>query len=397
MSKRTSTGYEIKIFRAREEIQAAADLFQPFQQHPNADIELYLSRFDDPPEHACPCAIAVTHEGQAAGVLLGIRHPLPFELGMGFKTLLRPKVRMMTIPAGAIQGAETREAAEALIDTLLTLLRQREIDTIRIFDIDEDSAVAVAARRRPPFFCRDHMPWAGLHFGLVMPESTDIFYTRLKRRHRNPLRKAVRLLDQDEPGELSYRVFTGLDEVDAFAVQAEEIARLTFQRRLGASFEDTPAARRWLRILAERGQWRGYILSARNQPCAYYLGWLYGDLFYLFSAGRDPSVQDFNPGTGTTLLAKLLEDLCEHTDAKEIDFGPGDYPYKRRFCDTTRPTITLLIFAPTLRGAALNAVRTALAVVEKSASALLARLGLRDRVKRYLRNQLTQDGAQGTE
>jgi hypothetical protein len=394
VSKRTSTDYEIKIFRTREEIQAAADLFQPFQRHPNADIELYLSRFDDPPGDARPCAIAMTHEGQAAGVLLGICHSLPFELRMGFKTLLRPKVRMMNIPPGAIQGAETREAAEALMNTLLTLLRQREVDIVRLFDIDDDSAVAVAARRQPPFYCRDHAPWAGQHFGLVMPESIDIFYNRLKRKHRNPLRKAVQLLDQDEPGKLTCRVFTGLDEVDAFAEQAEAIARQTYQRRLGASFEDSPASRRWLKILAERGLWRGYVLSAENQPCAYWLGWLYDDLFYLYSAGRDPSVQDFNPGTGTILLAKLLEDVCEHTDVKEVDFGPGDYPYKRRFCDTARSTITLLIFAPTPFGIALNAMRTALSVIEKSASAVLAKLGLRDRVKRHLRNRLTQDGAQ---
>jgi hypothetical protein len=397
LSNRTSTDYEIKVFRTRDEILAAVDLFLPFQRHPNADIELYLSRFDDPPGYARPCAIMVTREGQAAAVLLGICHPLPFELGIGFKTLLSPKVRMMTIPAGAIQGAETRNAAEALMGALLTLLREREIDTIRIFDVDDDSAVAAAARRCPAFFCRDYAPWAGLHFGLTVPESTDVFYSRLKRRHRNPLRKAVRLLDQDEPGELSCRVFTRLDEVDEFAIQAEEIARLTFQRRLGASFGDTPASRRWLRILAERRLWRGYVLSARNQPCAYYLGWLYGDMFYLYSAGRDPSVQDFNPGTGTILMARLLEDVCLHTDAREVDFGPGDYPYKRRFCDTTRPTVTLLIFAPTPRAIALNAVRTALSLAQRSVSALLGWLGLRDRVKRHLRNRLTQDGAQDSE
>ncbi|HOF40704.1 MAG TPA: GNAT family N-acetyltransferase [Candidatus Hydrogenedentes bacterium] len=394
MINRTSTDYEIKIFRTREEILAAADLFQPFQRHPNADIELYLSRFDDPPGCARPCAIAVLHEGQAAGVLLGISHPLPFELGMGFKTLLRPKVRMLNIPPGGIQGAETHEAAEALMGTILTLLRQREVDVVRLFDIDEDSPVAVAAGHQPPFYCRDHTPWSSQHFGLVMPESMDIFYNRLKRKHRNPLQKAVQLLNQEEPGELTYRVFTRPEEVAAFAEQAEAIARHTYQRRLGASFEDSPASRRWLGVLAERGLWRGYVLSVQNQPCAYWLGWRYGDLFYLYSAGRDPSVQDFNPGTGTILLAKLLEDVCEHTDVKEVDFGPGDYPCKRRFCDTARPTVTRLIFAPTPRGITVNAVRTTLSAVEKSASALLAKLGLRDRVKRHLRNRLTQDGAQ---
>ena len=87
----------------------------------------------------------------------------------------------------------------------------------------------------------------------------------------------------------------------------------------------------------------------------------------------------------------MLEDIREHTHAREVDFGPGDYPYKRRFCDTRRQTVTLLIFAPTPFGIGLNLARTALSRAEKSASALLAWLGIRDRVKRYLRNRLTED------
>jgi len=45
----------------------------------------------------------------------------------------------------------------------------------------------------------------------------------------------------------------------------------------------------------------------------------------------------------------------------------------------------------------LNAVRTALSLAQRSVSALLGWLGLRDRVKRHLRNRLTQDGAQDSE
>lgn len=388
-----SENYAVSVFRTREEVLAALEILRPFQQHPNADIELYLSRFDDPPGHARPCVIVVSHKGEARGVLLAVCHPLPFELRVGYKALLSPRVRMLTIPPGAIQGARTREAAEALVDALRALLRRREADVVRLFDLDEDSEVAAAVRRRPGLFCRDYAPWRGPHFGLILPEPIDLFYSRMKAKHRNPLRKAVRLLDQDEPGELSYRVFTRPDDVDAFAEQAESIACQTYQRRLGASFEDTPATRRWLRILAERGLWRGYILSAREQPCAYWLGWLYGDTFYLYSAGRDASAGNFNPGAGTILLAKTIEDVCAHTHARKADFGPGDYPYKRRFCDTQRPTVTLLMFAPTPFGITLNLARTALSRAEKSASAVLAWLGIRDRVKRYLRNRLTEDGA----
>ena len=91
----------------------------------------------------------MSHKGQAQGVLLAVCHPLPFELRVGYKALLSPRVRMMTVPPGGIQGARTRDAAEALVDALRALLRRREADVVRLFDIDEDSEVAAAPSAAP--------------------------------------------------------------------------------------------------------------------------------------------------------------------------------------------------------------------------------------------------------
>ena len=380
-----------------EEIEAEKDALAPFQRHPNADIDLFLTKFGDETDDSRPCAIVVSHNGQVQCMMLALMHTMAQELRVGYKALLSPRVRMMSVAPGAVQGDLEGEAAEALVGELLALLRRREADAVRILDLDEGTDVTQLALRKPCVLCRDYAPWAGLHYGMTLPESIDAFYRQMKEKHRRPLRKACRLLeeeDKDDSDALRYRLFTHPGEVDEFAAAAEAIAQQTYQRHLGSSFVNSPAMRRWLLALAERGQWRGYLLSVGERPCAYWVGWLYGDTFHVSYVGRDPALDHFNPGTGTILMAKMIEDLSEHTDARMADFGPGDYAYKQRFCDISKQTATLTIFAPTAFGMGFNMARTVLSGAEKTVKAVLGRLGFLDRIKRFWRRRLAGSTSQ---
>ena len=379
------------MLRSVEEIEAEKDALAPFQQHPHADVDLYLTRFSNPEDDSRPCVVVVSRNGQVQGMVLAMIHTVALELRVGYKALCSPRVRMMSVAPGAVQGNLEGGAAEALVEELLALLRRREADAVRMADLDADSGLAMLARKLPSLLCRDYAPWSGPHYGMTLPESIDAFYRQMKEKHRRPLRKACRLLEEDKEDDsdtLRYRLFTHPGEVDQFAAAAEAIAQQSYQRHLGSSYVDSPSMRHWLRALAERGQWRGYVLYADQRPCAYWVGWLYGKTFYVYYAGRDPSCRDFNPGTGTILFAKMIEDLCEHTAARVADFGPGDYPYKRRFCDISKQTVTLLIFGPTPFGMGFNMARTVLSWAEKGAKAVLGRLGFLDRIKRFWRNRL---------
>lgn len=388
----TVDGYDIRVLRSSDEIEAAKEVLAPFQKHPNADIELFLSKFAGPADDSRPCALLVFHHGEAQGMLLGMLHTITLELRVGYKAVLSPRVRMLSVASGAVQSELEGEAAETLVSELIALLRKGEADVVRFFDLDEDSDVAKLAKRRPGLLCRDHNPWSVKHYAMTLPETADAFFRRMKRKHRWPLQKACRLIEQENPEGLSYEIFTRPDQIDKFAKLADSVAQRTYQRHLGASFVDSPATRSWLGVLAERGQWRGYVLFVHQRPGAYRVGWLHGDTYYLYCSGFDPSFRDFHPGIGTILFAKMIEDLCERTNARVADFGPGDYAYKRRFCDMSKQTVTLLIFAPRMYAIAVNVLRTTLSWLEKSVSGLLRWLGLRERIKRYWRNRIGEKG-----
>ena len=76
------------------------------------------------------------------------------------------------------------------------------------------------------------------------------------------------------------------------------------------------------------------------------------------------------------LLLRLIEDLAGRCGVHTIDFGIGDADYKRRLCDDSRETISVYLFAPTLRGLWLNTLRGTASGLGRASRATLERLGL---------------------
>ena len=389
--ERSRNEYAVSTLRARDQLESMRDVWQTLQAHPNADFDLYLASIDAAPGDTEPCVVFVNRNGAAVGMAVGRIAPFDFPVHIGYKTLFTVARRTLTVLPGAIQGDFSPEAAELVLETFLDLSARREVDVIRLVDIPVHSPLAALARQRPPLLCRDHVRWSGRHWKILLPDSSDAFFRRLKEKHRRPLRKACALLNGGNAEGLSCERFTRPDQVDRFCRVADQVAQRTYLRRLGASFVLTEPAVRKLRLLAERGLWRAYILYVHGAPAAYWVGTRYGTTFHLDYTGRDPAYSQFNPGTGTILFAKMVEDLCDATGVREIDFGFGDYPYKQRFGNDSEETETLLLFAPTISGMGLNLLRTALAWTEKGLAALLERLGLRARLKRFWRVRLGRD------
>jgi len=139
------------------------------------------------------------------------------------------------------------------------------------------------------------------------------------------------------------KVFRSAEEVAPFLRDAETIARLTYQWKMGmTTVQMTPEALQRVSYVARTGQWRSYILYIRGIPAAYcYATIRHGELAYE-TVGYDPQFAKLNPGK--VLLFKILQDLHESRAVDALDFGRGITDYKLLFANAQRQLIDISLF-----------------------------------------------------
>ena len=93
---------------------------------------------------------------------------------------------------------------------------------------------------------------------------------------------------------------------------------------------------------------------------------------------------------------RVIEGLCDHAENEnvmQVDWGLGDAEYKAALGTHEWQEACVYIFAPTLKGLALNILRTPAMVADVQLKRILERANLVKRIKRLWRNRLMQKGA----
>ena len=132
---------------------------------------------------------------------------------------------------------------------------------------------------------------------------------------------------------------------------------------------------------------RGYLLYADEIPCAFYICFIYKELFYFRSSGLDIRYKNYSPGV--VLLKHVLEDIYKHEkNIKEIDWGRGDQIFKKHFGNYSFKAGSIYIFPPTIYGFILNITKGLLVFIKTFVKAILIKFGWKDNVIMYWRQRL---------
>jgi len=143
--------------------------------------------------------------------------------------------------------------------------------------------------------------------------------------------------------------------------------------------------RRRLRLCAEKGWLRIYVLHLSDTPCAFWIGTLYQGSFCSDYLAFDPRFSAYSPGT--FLLMQVVEEFCR-AGVKEIDFGPGEGRYKEQFGNSPSMEASVWIYSPTLKGLLVNTVRTTAGLIDDTMRKILERTNVLPKVKKLWRERL---------
>lgn len=209
------------------------------------------------------------------------------------------------------------------------------------------------------------------------------YMQRYSAKTRNTLvRKARKLRDHCD---IQIIKVTEESQVEAYLTAATEISRKTWQfKRLGWGIgaSDPDVVRGELKFLARRGWLRAYLLKCGEEACSFILGWQYGSRFYHAGLGFDPVWEKYS--VGTVLLLFVLEDLYKDNRPELYDFGTYA-EYKERFCTESYPEAIVWLFRRRPYPIFADCMHRTFSTASRKSGALLNRLGLKARIKHFLR------------
>ena len=375
--------FRIEEHRGLASLESVQPLWVQWQTHPNADFDFFTTVVKSRTNVVDPVVLVIYKNDIPLALAAGRLEKVPLPISFGYLKVSNFDILQLTIIYGGLMGVWDEPGAAVFIRHLRRMTRQKHIDAVYCEAMRDDQPVYTAANRIVPFYLRDSVLKNNLHWWSDLPASYDAFLKKINSKHRAQLRSKERKLAEYGGGTVQTKIFNTPEEAPLFSAIAEKIARTTYLRGLGEGFSNSDEMRNRLDLAARKGWMRGYVLYAHEQPCAFWLGTLYNDVFYLEYTGFDSTFKDF--AAGQILFIKMIEHLCITGGIRGIDFGFGDAVYKQRYGDRNWEESDLYLFAAAPGMLLANTMRKSAALLRRTAEKALQRFDLLKMIKKQWR------------
>jgi hypothetical protein len=384
----------VEIFRDNSELPQIRAIWESWHTHPNIDIDFYQTILRERSEILRPHVMLARREGCPQAMLVGRIERRHLAIKIGYLTLFQPNVRLLTLPFGGLLGRASDESCRALVREVINSLRRGEADLALFEPVPTESPLYHCVQTSPAWFCKDYLHTSQIHRSMAVPDSVESFYASLSPKVRKNLKWQAKKLLNDFSGEVRIACYCSPADLEVMIKDVESVAQKTYQRGLGVGFSNKSETRARLKLEAEMGWLRGYVLYLADKPCAFWLGTAYQRTFHSNFMGYDPAYANNSPGM--FLVTKVLEGLCKQNGTgrpTQVDFGLGDAQYKKVLGTTSWEESGLYIFAPSLKGFTLNFLATSLGSLDRFARKLLDRTNLLGRIKNLWRKSARRTAA----
>jgi CelD/BcsL family acetyltransferase involved in cellulose biosynthesis len=378
-------GCRVRVARTVEEVAALRPEWAALLgDSVNTDIDYYLWSLREP-QVVRPHVLVVERQGVVEGIVVAriVHATLPCKLGHA--TVYSPTVRAVCVVREGWLGRADAYSAEVIMDELMAALDRREGDVVLFRQLEHDSVLHRAALARSTFATRrQHVARTNVRWVAELKPTLDEYLATVSLSTRKGVRRTSSRLERLYGDRLSIDVFGGGD-LDAFLAEVEAVASRTYQRRIGVGYLGNQRQLERMRLLAERGWFRGYILRLDGRPVAFELGELYGCRFRSIAGAYDPEYG--HERVGAYLLLKVFEGLGADVDATVFDFGFGDADYKAKLSQRRFEEGDFVVYARRPRPIWIKLARTAMLELTTAVTRGLARLALLERLKRRRRSE----------
>ena len=211
----------------------------------------------------------------------------------------------------------------------------------------------------------------------------DSYLGKFSAKSRNTLRRKARRFIEFGPG-CEMRTYRRPEEMAEFHLLAREVSTLTYQEKLHDG--GIPSESEFLDELigmASADSVRAYVLFLQGKAIAYLCCPVVNGILLYSYLGYDPKHADLSPGTVLQYL--VFESLFQEKRFRAFDFTEGQGEHKRFFGTRETACADICYFADTFPARFWVGLHRMFDRASIAAAALLDRIGLKSRLKRFLR------------
>lgn len=378
------SGTRVTVARTIEAVEELRDTWEALlPERLTADLDYHLTVLRYGRGVIRPHVAVLERDGSPTALAVGRVEEAELTARIGYKAVLRPRVRALTIAQGGLLGIDG-ETAEPLFAALSGALAEDGLDVLRLRLLEVGGPVHELARTRPGLLVRQHLGAQVERWRARIPATFDEYLGARSSKTRSNVKRYGRRLEERYGEGVEFKVFRRPAELEELMRDTAAVHVKTYQHGMGAGLTGGELERRLRELAAERGWFRGFVLYLDGMPAAFWHGTAYRRVFYTGPTGYDPAHRDLR--LGTYVLVKMVEQLCAEVDW--MDFGSGDAEYKRRFSDDSRLEEDVTVFAARPRPIAINLAQTTVRGSSQASKALLSRSGRLRAVRRAWRGRL---------
>lgn len=339
--------YRIEIISSQEQMDSLRKFWEESQFHPAADYEFFSLIVQERYNIVSTCVLLLLQNNEPVALLAGRIEKTQIPIRFGYLKVLKIPVRQVVFIAGGFMGERTEANWKRFLCFVKDLLRIGRLDLAVFEQLKVGSSEHEALSQVFKGTQKGLSFGESMHWQFKIPKTWDAFMKTRSKKHRYWLKRLPKVLDREYGEEWKIKTYTQEHEVRDFIFQADLVAAKTYQRALGVGFRNNIETLRRIDLDASRGRLKGYVLSIKNEPKAFWYCFSYNGTIYSAATGYDPNFRTYE--LGTILLMKIFQDNCG-TESDVIDFGEGDADYKRRFGSLFFNETTCYLLSRSVRG-----------------------------------------------
>jgi hypothetical protein len=376
----------IRTLRSVAELEQLREAWSCWPGNRDSEMDSFLTFLGSNSGTLRPHVIVVYRGTRPDAIMVGRIDLGHVSCRLGYLRLNLP-AKILCFVNGALRGNPSRENCELIVSSTLQCLSDREADVAYMNFLRQGSDLCVLSLKKPGLLSRDYVRVTQPHFAATLPATVEEYYRSLPAGSKGFNKARHKKLLKDFAGRVRIKCFREASEIDAMAEHVEQVARTSYQRGLGVGFKDSPQTREGLRLMAEKGWLRAYVLYLADRPCAFWIGDINQGTFGSDYIGYDSELGKYSPGM--FLTTNVIEGFCNgnREGVTGVDFGPGNAQYKEVLSNQSWWETSVYIFAPSLKGISLNLVRSSVTGIDQIIKKALRRTNLLQKIKKAWRAQ----------